>query len=204
MKMPYEVIGDKALCTQDHLFKLIIIGDTGVGKSCLMKRVMDNEFSNEHQVTVGVEFGSFGLRINGQVIKLQIWDTVSNIFLTIKAGQESFRSVTRIFYRGAHCVFLTYDITRDETFANLVEWLHEIQLHAAEDVKIYLIGNKCEEEDKREVTKERAIAFAKERKIHKVFETSAKTGDNVEDVFSCAAREIFLHNEKGGDSDDDA
>ena len=77
MQMPYEVIGDKALSTQDHLFKLIIIGDTGVGKSCLMKRVMDNEFKGEHQVTIGVEFGSFGLRINNQVIKLQIWDTVS-------------------------------------------------------------------------------------------------------------------------------
>ena len=117
MKMPFEVIGDKALSTQYHLFKLIIIGDTGVGKSCLMKRVMDNEFKQEHQVTIGVEFGSFGLKINNQVIKLQIWDT---------AGQESFRSVTRIFYRGAHCVFLTYDITRDETFANLVDWLKEI------------------------------------------------------------------------------
>ena len=78
MQMPYEVIGDKALSTQDHLFKLIIIGDTGVGKSCLMKRVMDNEFKGEHQVTIGVEFGSFGLRINNQVIKLQIWDTVSS------------------------------------------------------------------------------------------------------------------------------
>ena len=142
MKMPFEVIGDKALSTQDHLFKLIIIGDTGVGKSCLMKRVMDNEFKQEHQVTIGVEFGSFGLKINNQVIKLQIWDT---------AGQESFRSVTRIFYRGAHCVFLTYDITRDETFANLVDWLKEIQQHAAEDVKIYLIGNKSEMEDQREV-----------------------------------------------------
>ena len=77
MQMPFEVIGDKALSTQDHLFKLIIIGDTGVGKSALMKRVMDNEFKIEHQVTIGVEFGSFGLKINNQVIKLQIWDTVS-------------------------------------------------------------------------------------------------------------------------------
>lgn len=81
MKQEYEVIGDKALSTQDHLFKLIIIGDTGVGKSCLMKRVMDNEFKQEHQVTIGVEFGSFGLKINNQVIKLQIWDTVSIVYL---------------------------------------------------------------------------------------------------------------------------
>ena len=83
MQMPFEVIGDKALSTQDHLFKLIIIGDTGVGKSALMKRVMDNEFKTEHQVTIGVEFGSFGLKINNQVIKLQIWDTVSIRFLLI-------------------------------------------------------------------------------------------------------------------------
>jgi GTPase SAR1 family protein len=83
MAMPFEVIGDKALTTQDHLFKLIIIGDTGVGKSCLMKRVMDNEFKQEHQVTIGVEFGSFGFKINNQVIKLQIWDTVSTIFYLI-------------------------------------------------------------------------------------------------------------------------
>ena len=75
--LSYEILNDRALTTQDHLFKLIIIGDTGVGKSCLMKRVMDNEFSDEHQVTIGVEFGSFGLRVEGQVVKLQIWDTVS-------------------------------------------------------------------------------------------------------------------------------
>ena len=79
--MPYETITDKALNTQDHLFKLIIIGDTGVGKSCLMKRVMDNEFKSEHQVTIGVEFGSFGMKVDGKVIKLQIWDTVSPCFI---------------------------------------------------------------------------------------------------------------------------
>ena len=75
--IPFEVLTDKALPTQDHLYKLIIIGDTGVGKSCLMKRVMDNEFQEQHQVTIGVEFGSYGLLIDGKIIKLQIWDTVS-------------------------------------------------------------------------------------------------------------------------------
>ena len=80
MQMPYEVIGDKALSTQDHLFKLIIIGDTGVGKSCLMKRVMDNEFKGEHQVTIGVEFGSFGLRINNQVIADEKLIITKNLF----------------------------------------------------------------------------------------------------------------------------
>lgn len=88
-------------------------------------------------------------------------------------------------------MFLTYDITRDETFANLVEWLKEIQQHAAEDVKIYLIGNKSEMVEEREVQKERAIEFAKTHAIHKCFETSAKTGENVEEVFSCAGKELF-------------
>ena len=117
--------------------------------------------------------------------------SINHCFHYIQAGQESFRSVTRIFYRGAHCVFLTYDITRDETFANLTDWLKEIQQHASEDVKIYLIGNKSEMEEQREVQFDRAIEFAKTHNIHKVFETSAKTGNNVEDVFSCAGKELF-------------
>ena len=148
-----------------------------------MKRVMDNEFKVEHQVTIGVEFGSFGLQVDGKVIKLQIWDT---------AGQESFKSVTRIFYRGAHCVFLTYDVTREETIANLSDWLKEIKQHASEDVRVYLIGNKSEMEEQREVTLHRAIEFAKECKLHKVFETSAKTGFNVEEVFATVAKELYL------------
>jgi small GTP-binding protein len=123
-------------------------------------------------VTIGVEFGSFGLRLDGgKIIKLQIWDT---------AGQESFKSVTRIFYRGAHCVFLTYDVTREETFVNLLDWLKEIKQHASEEVRVYLIGNKSEMEEQREVTFQRALEFANEYKLHKVFETSAKTGYNVE------------------------
>ena len=113
---PFEIIMDKSIATQDHLFKLII-WDTGVGKSCLMRRVQDNEFKQEHQITIGVEFGSFVCSIEGRVCKFQIWDT---------AGQESFKSVTRIFYRGAHVVFLTYDITRDETFVNAIDWLKEV------------------------------------------------------------------------------
>jgi len=186
--MSHEVIADKTLTTQDHLFKLIIIGDTGVGKSCLMKRVMDNEFKIEHQVTIGVEFGSFGLKVDGgKIIKLQIWDT---------AGQESFKSVTRIFYRGAHCVFLTYDVTREDTFVNLMEWLKEIKQHASEDVRVYLIGNKAEMEEQREVTFQRAQEFATQCGIHKCFETSAKTGFNVEEVFASVAKELYMQNKK--------
>ena len=102
-----EIITNKTNQDFDHLFKLIVIGDSGVGKSCLMHRVTSNEFMDEHEVTVGVEFGTLLLRINDVIIKLQIWDT---------AGQESFQSVTKIFYRGAHAVFLTYNITSLQTF----------------------------------------------------------------------------------------
>ena len=144
---------------------------------------MDNEFKIEHQVTIGVEFGSFACKIDDKVVKLQIWDT---------AGQESFRSITRIFYRGAHCVFLTYDITRDETFVNVKEWLVEVKQHASSDILIYLIGNKCDFDDEREVSKEKAIEFCKQYKIDKFFETSAKTGQQVEEVFSLAAKELYI------------
>ena len=93
----------KSLSHQDFLFKLIIIGDSGVGKSCLLHRVTTNEFIEDHEVTVGVEFGSLLVKIEEKVFKLQIWDT---------AGQEAFKSITKIFYRGAHCIFLTYDISK--------------------------------------------------------------------------------------------
>ena len=147
-----------------------------------MRRVQDNEFKTEHQITIGVEFGSFAGTIEGKICKFQIWDT---------AGQESFKSVTRIFYRGAHCVFLTYDITRDETFVNAIDWLKEIKEHASPDTLVYLIGNKAELEEEREITFDRAVEFARAHKIGKCFETSAKTGVNVEDVFSCAIKEVF-------------
>jgi Ras-related protein Rab-2A len=117
MQMPHEVLDSKYNQT-DFLFKLIVIGDSAVGKSCLMQRVTTNEFIEDHEVTVGVEFGTMIIRLEDQVFKLQIWDT---------AGQESFKSITKIFYRGAHCVVLTYDITRMDTFLNLEQWLVEVR-----------------------------------------------------------------------------
>ena len=100
--------------------------------------------------------------------------------------------MTRIFYRGAHAVFLTYDITREETFTGLLDWLKEIRLHAAEDAKVYLIGNKAELEHDREIPQEMAIEFAQQNGISQVFETSAKTGFNVEEVFSCVGKELYM------------
>lgn len=103
---------------QDYLFKMIVIGDSAVGKSCIMHRMCSNQFLDDHEVTVGVEFGSLLIKIEDFVIKLQIWDT---------AGQESFQSITKIFYRGAHAVLLTYDSTKLSSFQNLEHWHHEVK-----------------------------------------------------------------------------
>ena len=111
---------------------------------------MDDEFKVEHQVTIGVEFGSFAIKMDEKIIKLQIWDT---------AGQESFRSVTRIFYKGANVVFLCFDLTREDTFNNLQNWLNDIRQHADEEILVYLIGSKLDLVDQREVDKETARSF---------------------------------------------
>ena len=142
-QMPYEILESKSVQYQDFLFKLIIIGDSAVGKSCLLHRLTNNEFMTDHEVTVGVEFGTLLVKLEQQVFKLQIWDT---------AGQESFKSITKIFYRGAHCIFLAYDITRLETFNNLATWYNEVMAQSEPDVILFLVGNKKDKEEEREVT----------------------------------------------------
>lgn len=127
----------------DALFRVIIIGDSGVGKSCFLLRFIDGHFREDHNVTVGVEYGAKIMRVAEKKIKLQIWDT---------AGQESFRAITRTFYRNAHAVVLMYDITRQESFENLDDWLSEIKQNSVPDVLIYLVGNMLDlGNDEREV-----------------------------------------------------
>jgi len=126
-----------------YLFKYIIIGDTGVGKSCLLLQFTDKRFQQVHDLTIGVEFGARMITIDGKQIKLQIWDT---------AGQESFRSITRSYYRGAAGALLVYDITRRDTFNHLTSWLDDARQHANSNMTIMLIGNKCDLEQRRAVT----------------------------------------------------
>ena len=116
-------------------------------------------------------------------MKLQIWDT---------AGQESFRSVTRIFYKGAHVVFLCFDLTREDTFNNLATWLNDVRSHASAEILVYLIGSKADLEDQREVSKETAREFCDTNNIEKYFETSSVTGFNVETVFAMAAKDMYV------------
>ena len=114
----HEIILDKTQTYHDALFKVIIIGDSGIGKSCMLKRLMEDDFKDDHDITVGVEFGSNLIKVEDKILKLQVWDT---------AGQESFRSITKIFYRGAHVVILAYSIINGLSFENLTDWLREVR-----------------------------------------------------------------------------
>jgi len=170
-----------------YLFKYIIIGDTGVGKSCLLLQFTDKRFQPVHDLTIGVEFGARMITIDGKQIKLQIWDT---------AGQESFRSITRSYYRGAAGALLVYDITRRDTFEHLTSWLEDARQHSSSNMVIMLIGNKSDLESSRAVTYEEGEQFAKEHGL--IFtETSAKTAAGVEDSFINTAKHINEMIKKG-------
>jgi len=164
-----------------YLFKYIIIGDTGVGKSCLLLQFTDKRFQTVHDLTIGVEFGARMVNIDNKQVKLQIWDT---------AGQESFRSITRSYYRGAAGALLVYDITRRETFNHLTSWLDDARQHSNSNMVIMLIGNKCDLEDRRAVQYEEGQQFAQENGL--IFmETSAKTAQNVDEAFIATAQNIY-------------
>merc|ERR1711934_829249 len=135
----------------DHLFKLLLIGDSGVGKSCLLLRFADDTYAESYISTIGVDFKIRTIQLEGKTIKLQIWDT---------AGQERFRTITSSYYRGAHGIIVVYDITDADSFANVRQWLEEIQRYACEGVNKLLVGNKCDLASKRLVEKKTAEDFA--------------------------------------------
>lgn len=164
----------------DYLFKLLLIGDSGVGKSCLLLRFADHTYTESYISTIGVDFKIRTIELDGKTIKLQIWDT---------AGQERFRTITSSYYRGAHGIIIVYDITDAESFNNVKQWLGEIDRYACEGVNKLLVGNKCDLVQKRAVDFEVAKAFADSLEIP-FLETSAKNATNVEKAFLTMAAEI--------------
>jgi len=164
----------------DYLFKLLLIGDSGVGKSCLLLRFADDTYTESHISTIGVDFKIRTIQLDGKTIKLQIWDT---------AGQERFRTITSSYYRGAHGIIVVYDTTDQETFEHVKTWLHEIDRYASENVNKLLVGNKSDLTSKRQVETESAKEFADSVNIP-FLETSAKNATNVEDAFMTMAGEI--------------
>ncbi|KAL6875718.1 hypothetical protein ACP4OV_013231 [Aristida adscensionis] len=168
-------------------FKCIVIGDTGVGKSCLLLQFTDKRFRPDHDLTIGVEYGTRIVAVDGKPTKIQIWDT---------AGQEAFRSITRSYYRGAAAAILVYDITRRETFYHVASWLQDAKEHAGANQSIMLIGNKCDLTNRRAVSCEEGERFAQEHGL--IFmEASAKTAQNVEEAFIRTAQTVIKKIEDG-------
>jgi len=164
----------------DYLFKLLLIGDSGVGKSCLLLRFADDTYTESYISTIGVDFKIRTIELDGKTIKLQIWDT---------AGQERFRTITSSYYRGAHGIIVVYDVTDQESFNNVKQWLQEIDRYASENVNKLLVGNKCDLTNKKVVDYSSAKEYADQLGIP-FLETSAKNATNVEQAFMTMAAEI--------------
>ncbi|CAL9151554.1 ras-related protein Rab11B-like [Musa acuminata AAA Group] len=165
----------------DYLFKVVLVGDSGVGKSNLLSRFTRNEFSNESKATIGVEFATRSIRIDGKVVKAQIWDT---------AGQERYRAITSAYYRGAVGALVVYDITRNVTFENVERWLKELRDHTDTSIVIMLVGNKADVRHLRAATTEDATAFAEKENTF-FMETSALESTNVEAAFNEVLTQIY-------------
>ncbi|RZF47397.1 hypothetical protein LSTR_LSTR009136 [Laodelphax striatellus] len=164
----------------DYLFKLLLIGDSGVGKSCLLLRFADDTYTESYISTIGVDFKIRTIDLDGKTIKLQIWDT---------AGQERFRTITSSYYRGAHGIIVVYDCTDQESFNNLKQWLEEIDRYACDNVNKLLVGNKSDQTNKKVVDYTQAKEYADNPGIP-FLETSAKNATNVEQAFMTMAAEI--------------
>jgi len=178
--------------TYDLLFKLLLIGDSGVGKTCILFRFSDDAFNTTFISTIGIDFKIKTIELKGKKIKLQIWDT---------AGQERFHTITTSYYRGAMGIMLVYDITNAKSFDNIAKWLRNIDEHANEDVEKMILGNKCDMEDSRVVQKERGEAIAREHGI-KFMETSAKNNVNIEKAFHELAESILAKSGSSRDTQD--
>lgn len=164
----------------DYLFKLLLIGDSSVGKSCFLLRFADDAYVDSYISTIGVDFKIRTVEIDGKTIKLQIWDT---------AGQERFRTITSSYYRGANGIIIVYDITDMESFNNVKQWLSEIDKYANDSVCKLLVGNKCDLAESRVVDTSVAQAYADEIGIP-FLETSAKDSINVEEAFLAMSEAI--------------
>ena len=160
-----------------------------MGKSCILLQFTDNKFREQHEITIGVEFESKTIEVDGKLIKIQIWDT---------AGHEAFQSITRTYYKGAVGALLVYDITRKETFNHLVKWLSEVRENASKEITIILVGNKNDLENERQVAYEEGESFAKENNLL-FLETSAKTSKNITEAFNLSALKILNNIQKTGE-----
>jgi len=165
----------------DYLFKVVLIGDSGVGKSNLLSRFTRNEFNLESKSTIGVEFATRSINVDNKTVKAQIWDT---------AGQERYRAITSAYYRGAVGALLVYDIAKHQTYENVTRWLKELRDHADQNIVIALVGNKSDLKHLRAVPTDEAKEFATQNGLTFI-ETSALDASNVESAFQNILTEIY-------------
>ncbi|EDO34945.1 predicted protein [Nematostella vectensis] len=172
----------------DYLFKIVLIGDPGVGKTCIVQRFRSGTFVERNGSTIGVDFTMRSVQVDNKKIKLQIWDT---------AGQERFRTITQSYYRSCNGVIIAYDITKCDTFKNVIRWGEDVQKYAPENAIKLLVGNKKDLEREREVSLEDAVNCASHYGMLDVLETSAKDATNIEAAFYRLARELKNRCEEG-------
>ena len=171
----------------DYLLKYIIIGDAAVGKSNLLLRYAHGQFKPEYQLTIGVEFGAKNIQLNNKIFRIQIWDT---------AGQENFRSITRAYYKNSVCALVVYDISSRDSFEHVTTWIEDCKNQSPKTIFMVLVGNKCYLKDKRQVSEEEGKDLA-EKNDMMFFETSAKDGINVEEIFVNSADQISKKIDQG-------
>ena len=171
----------------NYLMKFILIGNSGVGKSCMLFQFIEDKFKGNLEPTIGIEFGTKIIHSNGKVVRLQIWDS---------AGQENYRSITRSYYRNTICAFMVYEITSRKSFEDIKVWLDEAKTYGNGSMYFVLIGNKCEEEEGREVPTQEGASFAKNNGMF-FFEASAKENINISNSFETAVNKILEDIKKG-------
>lgn len=173
----------------DHLFKLLVVGESGVGKTCLLLQFCEGFITTNHLTTIGIDFKIKIISLEDKLIKLQIWDT---------AGQERFRTITKTYYRGAHGIILTYDVTDELSFKNIRNWVKQIEQNSQQGVSKILVGNKCDRDD-RKISYEEGAKLASEFGMT-FFETSAKNNFNVTETFTFLTKDILLKQIESGSS----
>ena len=180
-EIKYEILPEDS--TQyDLSFKMIVIGDSGVGKSCLTNKATKNIFEESYNATLGFEFFTFNIKINNKTIKLQVWDT---------CGQELYRSLITNFYRNSSLAIMVYAINNKESFENIDIWLKELRTHSNPDTKVFLIGNKIDLENDRIINREQAEEYSNQNHFNLFMESSAKTGFNAQKIFIEAAKILY-------------
>ena len=179
----------------EMMIKVILIGDSGVGKTNIMSKFLKNQFLEDSKATVGVEFGSKLFIQQGHKIKAQIWDT---------AGQEKYKAITSAYYKGSKGALVIYDITQKETFANIEKWVNDLKCKGYPKITVIIIGNKNDLEEKRQISKEQGEEKAKSFGCA-FLETSAFSGDNIEKAFEMMVKEIYdkFTSDIGGDDDEE-